>query len=212
MKIDRKDLVLRGRLKTPNDLIVVGVDPGFASTGVAVLGCTPKREFYIIRAVYIPTSPSIPMKEIRKSSKHRVMDEDLRRYVMIARKYDEILKLYQPKVIGVEAYVLNRHQIKVGSQNDAIKAMAVYGCIVGLSGITNAFVRISIAASLANRFLQTRKSEKFLIQDSVCAEVDGLAFALNKSLVVGVEHIADAAGHGIIATEWFWKANTGVKS
>ena len=209
MKIDRKDLVLRGRLKSPDDFIVIGVDPGFASTGVAIMGCTPKREFYIIRAVYIPTKPSTTMK---KSSKHRVMDEDLRRYVVIAKKYNELLKLYQPRVIGVEAYVLNRHQIQVSSQNDAIKAMAVYGCIVGLSGITKAFVRISIAASLAHRFLQTRKSEKFLIQDSVCAEVDGLEFALGKTLVNGVEHIADAAGHGIIATEWYWKSNMGVKS
>jgi len=148
-------------------------------------------------------------KEQLKKTKTRVTADDARRCQLYTEELHSYVRLYQPSVIGVEAYILNSFQkrgetgaaFNVGNAGN--KTMLMYGATLAYGVTQGIQTHVFIPSDLKRRFAQGKSTSKGSVQKGVCAEVcelEDLIKATTKSAKTQ-SHLADAAGHAILALE-----------
>jgi len=186
-------------LQGGHDLVVMGVDPGFASTGVVVLRQGAGGVDCIFSGV-------VATKKAEKKSRGglRVTNDDLRRYTEIFERMDNIFDRYNPTALGVEAYMpgfrgKNDQGFRGGGA--ATKTLGVYGGLIFWGLARGMYVSPSLPLDLKRRFCGKQSASKIEVEKAMCILVQDLREQLDRILKTKREHVADAAGHAYLVLE-----------
>ena len=177
---------------TKSEKIVMGVDPGFASTGVAVIRVVADAA-EIVHAEVIKTE-----KADKKERRHiRVTNDDARRYNETFSRLVKIVSQFEVSAVGVEAYTIGQAPVTSAS----IKTITVYGGLLGLGAALDLFVAPLLPGDLKRRFCGKQSGSKVAVGDGVAGEVKGFQDLRMSFPKTKREHICDAAGLAILAYE-----------
>lgn len=179
----------------------MGLDPGFARTGYAILTWTKAEGYRWDEGGCIKTKMSTTKKELKRL-KLRMTDEDFIRYRTIAVALINLLsEAYLIDTIGIEAFSSNTFQTGGRRQNSgAQKTLAVFGICVGLAvGLTRANVNVSVAGDQQRFLLGKRSGDKETIQMAFSRRYPQLWSEIAKMPKYAREHVVDAAIHAMIA-------------
>jgi len=170
--------------------IGIGVDPGFASMGVAVV----QREPSGLRVL------RVDVLESKKASKeemkgHRVTDDDQRRLFHFWERLDLSFSSYLPVNVGVEAWrpfpgQMGGNAWKVG----AAVQMAICACWA-----RSIPVQVFLPLDIKKEFLGGNSGDKNQVGYSVLQRVTGLSELLAEKARTKHEHIYDAVALAVLA-------------
>ena len=175
--------------------VVLGVDPGFAETGVVIL--ERERPGSPIQAVLARHIKTEKMKRKLRVN-FRVTTDDQRRWKEIWGALDAIRGMYEPYALGVEAYVLNPRQ---KGSIFGIKTLGVYTGVLWWGWSRNMYAAGFLPQDLKRRFCGKQSASKKEVEDSILQQVIGLAELLGEIPETLHEHIFDAAGHAVLVLE-----------
>lgn len=171
-------------------IVAMGVDPGLAKLGVAVIEAGPGLPIRCLAAEGIVTK-----KATKKELRHmRVTADTARRVALIFGKLRDLWRLYEPRVLGFEPYVPFPGRGASGS-----KVAEVVGVVEGLGLSFDVGVYPFLPADIKVEFCGKRGATKADLQVAMCSRVGGLAEALDRIPEKLQEHAADAAGHAYLA-------------
>lgn len=192
--------LVKRRWATEARQVILGVDPGFASTGMVIL----EREMpgAPIKALWVETIKTKPTpKEIKNAQGIRATNDDQRRYREVVKGLSRIHAQFEPYIMGVEAYVLNPFQKKGVGLNIGGKTMAVYGSVLGWGETVGLFVAAYLPADLKMRFCANKSASKTQVRRALYKQVVGLQELIEAKAKGEHEHLGDAAGHAVLALE-----------
>lgn len=196
-----------------NPLVTMGVDPGWAKTGVAVLTKLPGEFPRVERTAIIETTVggklitpkkkemtfgelmSQPKKKQKRKRRFegRVADDDMKRMLKIWTRLRELLTAYKPSVLVVEHYAPwpgamggNAWKTALGYQLALCSGFAVEWVMQ---------IRIARPDDLKRAFLGRTSGTKEDIIAAIPNKVVGLKEVLATKKKVWHEHIVDAVGH-----------------
>jgi Holliday junction resolvasome RuvABC endonuclease subunit len=202
----RKPIVLQKKeWTTARHLVVMGVDPGFASSGVVILErISPEVMPVAVAAKVVATKKAD--KKLRSTL--RVSADDLRRY---RETWNEMCLFYDefhPHALGVEVYQPGFRSKKfkgkqggVGGTAGAVKSMGVYGGMIFWALTLKMFVSSFLPSDLKKRFCGRQSASKREIISEMCQLIVGLEELLASVPKSKREHVADAAGHAYLVLE-----------
>lgn len=171
-------------------LRVLGLDPGFAEMGMAVLEKTPDQHLRVVTLEPIRTKRS-DKKAMRNL---RVSDDDERRSREIWNALGDALVRYKPQVIAVEQYTPFKAQ-----GGGAFKVMRICGLIHGFA-LSHDVLYLSFNPQDLKRGTTGRLSaSKEEVAAGLAMRVEGFDAALKKFPKGLHEHLGDAAGHAFLA-------------
>lgn len=176
--------------------IVMGIDPGFASGGVAILkrsSPSPQSPVRALAVKFLGTEKAT--KKARNSL--RVSADDFRRYKELWLMLEDLRIVYCPYAVGVEAYMPQGP--RGGGQ--ATKTLAVYGGVLWWALSRGLFVAPFVPSDLKIRFGGSKSASKEDVEAGLCREVEGLKELIAKIPKTHREHVADAAGHAFLVLE-----------
>jgi len=174
--------------------IVMGVDPGFASGGVAILQRrSPSSPVQAIAVKFLGTAKAT--KKARNNL--RVSADDFRRYKELWSMLEDLRIVHAPYAVGVEAYMPQGP--RGGGQ--ASKTLAVYGGVLWWALSRGLFVAPFVPSDLKKRFGGSKSASKEAVEAGLCREVEGLKELIVKIPKTQREHVADAAGHAFLVLE-----------
>jgi Holliday junction resolvasome RuvABC endonuclease subunit len=187
---------------TETRLVVMGADPGFASSGIVVLerpapGMMPKA----LAARVIKTKKAD--KKIRTTM--RVSADDVRRYREMWGGVHGVYSEFRPHALGVEVFQpgfkAKKGGKQIGGSAGAVKTMAVYGGLIFWGLTMNMFVAPFLPGDLKRRFCGKLSASKADMVSEMCQIVTGM-----EELLAGIpkgqrEHVGDAAGHAFLVLE-----------
>lgn len=173
----------------PEQVTVMGVDPGFAKGGLAVLRSYPEGRIEPL-AVKVLKTKKTPKKD---RSNLRVTNDDVRRYREIWAELDMVSQQHDVVAVGVEGY---RAFGQVSGS--ATKTLAVYGGILYWAWSRDLFVTPFLPTDLKKEFGATMSASKEEVRAGVSARVDGLAELFAAVPRAQREHVGDAAGHALL--------------
>lgn len=169
----------------------MGVDPGLAHLGLAIVSETPEGHLRIVHTDCISTEKD------SKTAGLRVSDDDTRRLVTLHKGVLEALFNYKPTLVGLETYV----PLAGKGGNGAFKVATVYGLVHGLATSANRPVYAATPQDIRLAFLGKRTGTKTEVEAALhkhCAGIDKALAAYPKSLR---EHVVDAIAHAILALD-----------
>lgn len=169
----------------------LGVDPGLAHCGVAIVSETAEGHFRILHTACIVTTKDT------KTAGLRISDDDTRRMVAIHRVVVDIICTFKPTLVGLETYVPLAGK---GGQG-AFKVGQVYGMIHGLATSANRPVYAATPQDVRMAFLRKRSGTKSDVYDAVKKNCTGLDKALEEHVPSKREHVVDAIAHAILVLD-----------
>lgn len=169
----------------------LGVDPGFANTGLAVVEVSPTPKLIALRFLETSKSSKKAMRDIRVSA------DDQRRLRSIWDALSETIEQYHPNAIGVESYALFPGQLGGNSWKVAL-AYQLSVCVGWKYGVLPMVFRPD---DLKRRFLGKNAGTKLAVEDVLKVLVLGFKDALLEFPKTKREHVTDAVGHAVLALE-----------
>lgn len=183
-------LLQRREWVSAQSLVVVGVDPGFAAMGIAVL---EKREDGI------PKVLDLQVAETKKANKKamrvmRVTADDQRRTKELYFALASVVERYNPHAIAYEVYS------PFGPQGgNAWKAARIEGMVQAVAFTRDLLLLPFIPQDLKMHIVGKVKASKADVQKHIIGRVHGLPKALQAIKATNQEHVADAAGYAYLA-------------
>ena len=171
--------------------IAVGVDPGFARFGVAVVERVGGR-VKLLKALCVKTKKGTQ----KIKSGLRVSSDDLGRHSAIYDGFVDVVRGYHVTCVGVENY-----QTMPGGSASAAKTLVSFGGVLWWCFLNDVFVTVSLPVDLKKRFCFGKDRSKEAVEASLCRSVVGLADVLRTTNKGDREHISDAIGHALLAFE-----------
>lgn len=169
----------------------LGVDPGLAHCGLAVVSETNEGNLRILHCDVINTTKDSTTAGLK------VCDDDTRRLVTIQRAVMAAICEYKPTLVGLETYTP-----LAGKQgNGAFKVATVYGSVHALATSANRPVYSATPQDVRLAFLGSRSGTKEDVQEALkkhCSGIDKAIEKFNKSLR---EHVVDAIAHAVLALD-----------
>jgi Holliday junction resolvasome RuvABC endonuclease subunit len=184
----------RSSLPTPKKPVtVMGIDPGFASMGVAVLEHLPTGEVVAVRVAVLETAKAD--KKVLQTI--RVASDDQRRLREFWDELSHMLTLHRPAAMGVEQWsprtgMMGGNAWKVSA---AVQLSHCVGWAHGLNPIP------FLPMDIKRRFLGTKAGDKNRVGYAMLQAVDGLAPLMAPEAKGKHEHIYDAVGLAYLALE-----------
>lgn len=177
----------------------MGLDPGFAKTGYAILRWTDAIGYELIHGACLRTKPCTSRAQMKRLN-IRAVDDDLNRYQVLSSNFESILAKYKPDVVGIESMVLSVHRSGGSFTNSgASKVLAVYGAAVALAHIREIPTYASVPGAQQRYLLRKRKGDKRAVQAGLCSVHPAISAQIEKLPVYAQEHVTDAVVHGMIA-------------
>ena len=168
----------------------LGVDPGLAHTGLAIVTETDRGVFHIVHLGCVKTTKG-------QDRDVRIVDDDGRRLVEIHKAVTRVIADHAPGMVGIETYAP-----RTGLQgNGAHKVVAVYGLVAGLALSANRPVFGATPQDIRRTLLGKSGGTKQAVAGAVHVLCPGMAAALAKRPKAEHEHIIDAVAHAIHALE-----------
>ncbi len=135
--------------------VVVGVDPGFANFGIAVIELLPKKVERIVRIEVLRTKPSTRRRHLL------AVDDDSRRLSWLGDQFDGICKTYDIRAVIAEE---NRRLPHSGSAAKLAMGWAVAVLVASLRGtpfrqVTPGEIKLATAGS--------ERATKAMVEDAI---------------------------------------------
>lgn len=186
------------RSATKTSRVALGIDPGMAHTGLAIVTRTHNGVYHCEKLVLAASKPT------GKGLVPRAQD-DARRLKLIHAACMELMAYFAPHVLAVESYAP-----LVGRQGgSAWKTSVVYGLVhgIGLSG--NRPVVAQSPQDIKRAFTLGKNNSKQHVQAMMCKLVQGLDAKLEAVCASKREHLADATAHAVLALDRLVAGKTG---
>lgn len=162
--------------KTPGEIKVLAIDPGFGRLGYAVIEKNNLRQ-NIVSAGCVETSPKLPYKD---------------RFAKIAKEVGQLIEDYSPQVLAIEKIFLAKNQ-KTAFQVAEIRGLVIYLAMsrdVEIFEFTPLEVKLAVCGYGKADKTQVSKMVKMLtkmgtlpkIDDAVDAIAIGLTFLAKEGL------------------------------
>lgn len=172
--------------------VVMGLDPGFAEMGVAVIGRTAeKAKPQLLHLGTIKTEKGKKKERINL----RVTNDDQRRYDEIYEALEAIRQRFRPTAVGVEAY----HPHK--DVTTGWKTAVVYGGVIFWAKSQGIYCAPYIPQDLKRRFCGKQSGSKQEVAAVAAVMVEGAWEAYLATAKTRQEHVGDALGHSILVLE-----------
>lgn len=185
----------RQRAEEPS-LTVLGVDPGFAKAGWAVVSGTASRDSYYVADGGIITTTKMSKK---KRCGLRVTNEDVLRHRKIWSTLDAVCKEHSVYAVGTEAYVVDgRGGRGMGS---GAKTLGVYGGILWWSFCGGFHAAPFIPQDLKRRFCGGQSGSKEQVAKQLAKIVVGFSERLEAICETDKEHFSDAVAVAVLMLE-----------
>lgn len=190
--------MLPNNLPLPREpVLVMGIDPGFAHLGVAILEHETTGKV-TARVVKVLDSEKADKKSLQQL---RVASDDQRRIREFWDELDDLLTRIPPKAIGVEGWrpfpgMVGGNAWKVGL------AAQMAQCVGWKHGIMPAQF---LPSDLKRRFLGKAAGDKNRVGYAILQHVEGLAPLMAEHAKGKHEHIYDAAGLAVLALEEMYR-------
>lgn len=173
-------------------LMVMGVDPGLASTGIAILEK---------RANQKPVCLELNVVRTKKADKKdrrglRVTADDSRRLREIWNGLAAMTQAWQPQALAFEVYSPYRAQ-----GGTAWKAARIEGAVQMFGLEREMLVLPFLPQDLKRGFCGRVNASKEDVQNALAAKVENLDQMVNRFSKTLREHVTDAAGHAYLAFE-----------
>lgn len=171
-------------------LIALGIDPGLASIGVAIL----ERSGGVDKVLHLKMiqTERATKKKLRDL---RVADDDQRRVKEVWDTVDNLISVYDPSCIGIESFTPNRGQ-KGGS---SWKVVLVMQAMVALGWSYGYRPMLFRPEDLKRKFLGKQSGTKEDVENALREIVSDLDVHLNEHAKGKHEHLTDAIGHAVLA-------------
>lgn len=167
----------------------LGVDPGLASCGFAVVAEGLDGNMRVVHTEVVLTEKS--------SETGRVADDDLRRLLYIQRAVVRLLHEHNPNILGVETYT----PLAGKGANGSFKVCQVYGLVVGLAASANRPVYGATPQDIRRAFIGGPKGSKNDVQMALTRVCSGVTAAVESFPKSHQEHVADAIAHAVLALD-----------
>lgn len=172
-------------------VVVMGVDPGFASSGVAIVAQDGDNHPELLHLEVVRTKET-PKKEMRNL---RVSADDQRRMRELWDKLDELHHVYQPTMVAVETYA----PFKGKMGGNAWKGAMVYALVSGFGYANGLVVLPFLPVDLKRGLCGKVSATKAEVEAAVGQKVRGFAEAIAKVPKTQQEHPSDATAHAYLA-------------
>lgn len=175
-------------------MVVLGVDPGFAKGGVAVIERpSPQAKYRALNLTVLRTQ-----KEKKKARNNlRVNVDDLRRNKELFMTFENLRQAFNPYAVGVEVYTTKG---PIGG-GQASKTMGTYMGIVWWAWARALFVAPFLPSDLKKRFCGKKDASKEDVERALYDEITDLRTLIQKVPKTMREHVADGAGHAVLVFE-----------
>ena len=173
-------------------LVVMGVDPGVAATGVAVLAKTEASAPICQRLELIQTKKAD--KKDRRGL--RVTADDARRLREVWNGLAPIAEEYRPQALAFEVY--SPYQAQGGN---AWKAARIEGAVQMFGLERGMLVLPFLPQDLKRGFCAALNASKGDVQEALIQKIERMSDELERFPKGKREHLADAAGHAYLAFE-----------
>lgn len=175
----------------------LGIDPGFAKLGLAVLEYEPSAgPPRVIEATVVTTTKS--------SKAERTTEDDVQRMQTLWRNIEQFVVQYKPDVIGVEVYTVYKPtQGGHKGKGAGWKALFAYGMACGAAFAHDIPLRVYLPSDLKRRVASRVDASKLDVERSLYNLTSNLPTILAGIPPSAHEHAADAVGHALMAlTDW----------
>lgn len=169
-------------------LRIIGVDPGFAHTGVAVLEDTGQG----IEARHVSVLKTEKQSEKKGVVALRKSVDDVRRFKEVHDGLCALIDLWKPRVLCLETYV------PFGNRGMGWKTAKVEGIVQAVGMHHNLMVLAFLPLDLKRAFGLTKSASKLEIGNALQAKVPSLERLLASIPQTKHEHATDAAGHAYL--------------
>jgi len=171
--------------------VVMGVDPGFASLGVVVIGRPAQGKIQLLYMGVIATQKAKKKERVNL----RVTNDDQRRYDEIYDALEALWQRFRFTAVGVEAY---HPHAKAAS---GWKTAVVYGGIMFWSKAVNIYCAPYVPQDLKRRFCGKQTGSKIEVASAATQLVEGASAVYLATNKTDQEHVGDALGHAILVLE-----------
>jgi len=179
------------RVPICEDLVVLGVDPGFATVGLSVVGLF-NDNFVLLGSKFIGTKKED--KKLRTNLRANV--DDQRRYREI---YDQMVEFASP--FSLSAISAESYSVSGARAGNAWKAAVVYGGVIFWAFCNKIYIAPFMPIDLKKRFCKAGNTGKLDVENALCKEVSSFKEEIAKYGKTKREHIADATGHAVLLLE-----------
>lgn len=169
-------------------LRIVGIDPGFAKVGLAVLEQAPAEPVAVQHLQVVSTAREKP---VRGATPLRVSWEDNRRVREVYAAIDAVIERFEPRVMAVEAFA----PFTGRGGGNAWKTAIVYGVCQAIALQRGMLLITGLPLDLKRAFSLTKGASKMDVAEALRAKVDGLDAHLRAIRPSQWEHVTDAAAH-----------------
>jgi Holliday junction resolvasome RuvABC endonuclease subunit len=172
--------------------VVMGIDPGFASMGVAVIGrSNAGARIQLLHLGTVSTAKATKKARVNL----RATNDDQRRYDEIYDAIEALRQRYRPTAVGVEAY----HPYVEAATG--WKTAVVYGGIIFWARASNIYCAPYIPQDLKRRFCGNQSGSKLAVASVVMQLIVGAPEAYLATNKTQREHVGDALGHAVLVLE-----------
>jgi Holliday junction resolvasome RuvABC endonuclease subunit len=169
---------------------MLGVDPGFLSTGVAILQQVKGQEIELLMAEVIK-SPNTPKK--KRNNMLRVSTDDSRRLRVIFDSIVRVVEEFEPNTLAIEWYA------PYGQHKNGWKTAMALGVVQGVAMSRGLAVVPNVAQDLKRAFGLNQSTSKQAVSDALCERFPNLQEILDGTKKKDQEHVSDAVAHGYLA-------------
>lgn len=173
--------------------ILLGLDPGFASTGYCLL--QRHGEHVLPLAVGVIETAKTPKKQMRDL---RVTADDFRRVKEIYYALQKLMHDFRPVAIAYEVY---QPFVGVQMRTGAWKTARVEGLITSMGLQHEAIVLPYLTGDLKRGIAVQKSATKVQVENAICDLVPELRPKFAAIAKTKREHVADAAGYAFLAFE-----------
>jgi Holliday junction resolvasome RuvABC endonuclease subunit len=174
----------------PDAWRIIGVDPGFALTGMSVLENDAKLGVVACELMLV-SSPKLPKKEVTEL---RVSADDSRRLRIIFDALAALTGKWEPRAIAVEAYA----PFTGRGGGNAWKCAMSFALVQAFAFSKNLPCFVFLPSDLKRTFGLNRSASKGEIGHALTEKVIGLAGHIEKVTPSKQEHVTDATGHAYL--------------
>lgn len=177
----------------------VGVDPGLANTGLALVEETPNN-YRCLGVRYVKTKANK-----RRAHNVRTDTDDLERMGVIQDALSRALEKGQPHCAGIETYIIAGDKRASGlakkAGGNAWKVSIVYGHCCATLRLGKLCIYPHAPGELKMTIAGYPQASKKAIEESILDVVEGAEDAMQRAEVLSGEreHVFDAIGHAILA-------------
>ena len=183
--------MIRQPVKEESAIMVLGVDPGFANTGLAVVE-SYSGGFRLIDSELVVTKKA----DKRSRLNLRSSIDDKKRMFLIYTALENIMKRNPNlNVISVEAY-----SVSGARGGNAWKVALIYGGVMFWGFSHRMYTAPFLPMDVKKRFGKKNSSKEDIVK-SLRKEVDGFSTCIDGYAKIKQEHISDATAHAVLMIE-----------